>query len=215
MGSKKNGAASPREGSATAVREAARSGVPERATSPERAKRRTFTAEYKLRIVREADGALASGVEGAVGELLRREGLYSSHLTEWRSLRDAGELAGLTPKKRGRKSHKSPLADEVARLERELARVKDELHKANTVIDVQKKLAALLGEALPVPTEEDFARAPERFRPGRPALLARNDPSLLTRNDPPRGARAAMVAPLCGRSGRARSVDVGSSLMFA
>jgi len=167
MSVKKNGAASPREGTASAVREAARSGVPERATSPDRPKRRTFAAEYKVRIVREADAALASGVEGAVGELLRREGLYSSHLTVWRRERDAGELAGLTPKKRGRKSRKNPLADEVARLERELARVKGELAKANIVIDTQKKLAALLGETLPVPTEEDFAQAPLRFRPGR------------------------------------------------
>ena len=78
---KKNGVASPREGTASAVREAARSGVPESAISPDRPKRRTFAPEYKLRVVREADAALASGVEGAIGELLRREGLYSSHLT--------------------------------------------------------------------------------------------------------------------------------------
>lgn len=167
MGLKKNGAAPPREGTASAVREAARSGIPERATSPERAKRRRFTAEYKLRIVREADAALASGEAGAVGDLLRREGLYSSHLAMWRRERDDGELAGLTPKKRGRKSRKNPLADDVARLERENAKLKEELFKANSIIDVQKKLAALLGETLPVPTEEDFARAPERFRPGR------------------------------------------------
>lgn len=167
MGLKKNGVSSSREGTASAVREAGRSGVPERATSPERPKRRTFAAEYKLRIVREADAALASGVEGAVGELLRREGLYSSHLAEWRSLRDAGELAGLTPKKRGRKSRKNPLADDVVRLERELARMQKELDKANAIIDVQKKIAALLGETLPVPTEEDFAQAHLRFRPGR------------------------------------------------
>jgi transposase-like protein len=167
MDVKKDGVASPREGTASAVREAARSGVPERATSPERPKRRTFAAEYKLRVVREADAALASGVEGAVGALLRREGLYAWHLSKWREERNVGELAGLTPKKRGRKSRKNPLADDVVRLERELAKVKEELAKANAIIDVQKKLAALLGETLPVPTEEDFARAPERFRPGR------------------------------------------------
>src|SRR5215470_19837402 len=114
MSVKKNETSSLREGTASAVREAARSGVPERATSPERPKRRAFTAEYKLRIVREADAAVASGVEGAVGELLRREGLYSSHLATWRRERDAGELAGLTPKKRGRKVTKNPLADELA-----------------------------------------------------------------------------------------------------
>lgn len=167
MGSKKNGASPPREGTATAVREAARSGVPERATTPERPKRRTYTAEYKLRIVREADEVQAAGEAGGIGALLRREGLYSSQLCAWRRERDDGELAALAPKKRGRKPHKNPLADEVVRLERELARVKSELHKANAVIDVQKKLAALLGETLPSPTEEDFARAPERFRPGR------------------------------------------------
>lgn len=71
MSGKKSNGAPPREGTASAVREAARSGVPESATSPERPKRRAFTAEYKLRIVREADTAAASGVEGAVGELLR------------------------------------------------------------------------------------------------------------------------------------------------
>jgi len=167
MSVKKSAAAAPREGTASAVREAARSGVPERATSPERPKRRAFTAEYKLRVVREADAALASGVEGAVGELLRREGLYSSHLTTWRRERDAGELAGLTPKKRGRKATKNPLVDEVARLQRENERMKAELAKANTVIDVQRKVAALLGETLPEPTEEEIELGRGRFRTGR------------------------------------------------
>src|SRR5215510_7395573 len=106
--SKKNGTSSLREGTASAVRDAVRSGDPERATSPERSKRRAFTAEYKLRIVREADEALASGGESLVGALLRREGLYSSYLTAWRRERDEGELAGLTPKKRGRKATKDP-----------------------------------------------------------------------------------------------------------
>jgi len=165
--SKKNGTSSSREGTASAVREAVRSGDPERATSPERPKRRAFTAEYKLRIVREADEALASGGESLVGALLRREGLYSSYLTAWRRERDEGEFVGLTPKKRGRKSQKNPLADEVAKLQRELGRVKQELDKANTVIDVQRKVAALLGETVPEPTEEDFAQAQGRFRPGR------------------------------------------------
>src|ERR1041385_9166803 len=74
MSVKKNEESSPREGTASAVREAVRSGVPERATSPERSKRRVFTAEYKLRIVREADEALESGGEGSVGALLRPGG---------------------------------------------------------------------------------------------------------------------------------------------
>ena len=165
--SKKNGASSARDGTASAVREAVRSGDPERATSPEGPKRRTFTAEYKLRIVREADAALASSVEGAVGELLRREGLYSSHLTTWRRERDEGQLAGLTPKKRGRKPQRGAEADELARLQRENARLQQELAKANTVIEVQRQVAALLGEVMPAPTEEDYARAPAMFKPGR------------------------------------------------
>jgi transposase-like protein len=162
MSVKKSGAAPPREGTASAVREASRSGVPERATSPDRPKRRRFAAEYKLRIVREADDAAVSGVEGAVGELLRREGLYSSHLATWRRERESGELAGLAAKKRGRKSRKNPLADENARLQREVARLTDELAKAETIIDVQKKVAALLGNTVAEPTAEDFARTAER-----------------------------------------------------
>src|SRR6185503_1291985 len=123
----RSASSSPLEGPASAVREAARSGAPERSTTPERPKRRTFTAEYKLRIVREADAALASGEEGAVGELLRREGLYSSLLTEWRRLRESGELAGLASRKRGPTSRKNPLADELAKLQRENERLQHEL----------------------------------------------------------------------------------------
>jgi transposase-like protein len=163
----KKSAVTPREGTASAVRDASRSGDPERATSPDRPKRRSFTPEYKLRIVREADAAIASGAEGAVGELLRREGLYSSHLTEWRRQRESGELAGLAAKKRGPKAQKNPLADEVARLQRENERMKVELAKANTVIDVQRKVAALLGETLPEPTEEEIELGTGRFRTGR------------------------------------------------
>lgn len=157
--SRKNSNVRPLEGTAAAVREASRSSAPSPAGTPrERPARRTFTAEFKRRIVREAEAALASGKEGAVGELLRKEGLYSSHLTEWRRQRDAGELAGLTPRKRGRKPSRNALADENEQLRRQNARLEADLKKAETVIDVQKKLAALLGETLPTPTEEDFAR---------------------------------------------------------
>jgi transposase len=121
------------------------SGDPERATSPERPKCRTFVAKYKLRILQETDEVLASGEEGGVGEVLRREGLYLSHLTKWRRERDEGQLAGLTPKKRGRKPQHNPLAAEYARLRREHEKVKHELFKANAVIEVQRKVAALLG----------------------------------------------------------------------
>jgi hypothetical protein len=99
--------------------------------------------------------------------LLRREGLYSSHLTDWRRQRETGELAALTPKKRGRPPQKNPLADELARLQRENDRLQSELNKANIVIDVQKNLAALLGETLPAPTEEEVAQARGRFRSDR------------------------------------------------
>lgn len=162
--SKKNGAASPRAGSAAAVREAARASTPLPPATPERPKRRTFTAEFKQRILREADAALASGLDGAVGELLRREGLYSSHLTEWRRQRDAGERAGLTPLKRGRKATRNAHADEVERLQRRVALLETELKKAETIIDVQKKLSLLLGVTMPAQTEEDVTRGDTRRR---------------------------------------------------
>jgi transposase-like protein len=155
-----------RRGTASAIREETRSGNVEKATTPDQPKRRTFSAEYKLRIIQEADVALASGVDGAVGALLRKEDLYSSHLSTWRREGAAGEIAGLTPRKRGRRN-KNPLADENARLERELARVKAELAKANTIIDVQKKIAALLGDTLAVPTEEELAQAAKHFASNR------------------------------------------------
>ena len=160
--SKKNGAGSPRPGSAAAVREAARVSTPLTPATPARPKRRNFSAEFKQRILREADLALASGTDGAIGKLLRREGLYSSHLAEWRRQRDAGERAGLTPQKRGRKATSSAQADEVERLQRRVALLETELKKAETIIDVQKKLSALLGVTLPAPTEEDFAHADTR-----------------------------------------------------
>jgi hypothetical protein len=93
-----------------------------------------------------------------------REG---KHLTEWRKQREGGSLAGLAAKKRGPKSRKNPLADENARLQRENERMKAELAKANTVIDVQRKVAALLGETLPEPTEEEIVLGRGRFRTGR------------------------------------------------
>jgi len=107
-----------------------------------RAKRRRFTAKYKLRILEEADRCTE---RGQIGELLRREGLYSSHLSKWRQQRARGQLAGLTPKKRGRKG-KDPTVAELARLRRENERLHAELEKAEIIIDVQKKLAQLLGQ---------------------------------------------------------------------
>lgn len=109
---------------------------------PEKARRRRFSAKYKLEILEKAEGC---SKPGEVGTLLRREGLYSSHLSKWREQREAGALAALTPKKRGRKPRPvDPLAQRVAELERENARLRDKLEKAQTIIDVQKKLSQLL-----------------------------------------------------------------------
>jgi len=108
----------------------------------ERPVRRRFSAEYKLRILAEAEACSESG---QLGELLRREGLYSSHLSMWRKQRDEGVLAGLKPKRRGRKAKsKNPLADENARLQRENERLKEKLRQAELIIDVQKKVAEIL-----------------------------------------------------------------------
>lgn len=103
-------------------------------------KRRQFTAEYKRRILQEADACTQSG---EIGALLRREGLYSSHLNTWRQQRQRGELQGLAPAKRGRKS--DPQAVELARLQRENAQLQAQLERAELIIDVQKKLSQLLG----------------------------------------------------------------------
>jgi len=116
-----------------------------------KARRRKFTAEYKLGVVEEADRATDPG---AIGALLRREGLYSSHLVEWRRLRDAGALGALS-KKRGRKSTRNPLAEENCKLKAELVQVKKKLQQAEIIIDVQKKVSALLGIALPEAGREE------------------------------------------------------------
>jgi transposase len=109
----------------------------------ERAARRRFNAEYKLRVLRQADACTGTGELGA---LLRREGLYSSHLTTWRRQREQGSVAALSPKKRGRPAvPSSPLARRVAELERENARLTQRLQQAETIIAVQKKLSEALG----------------------------------------------------------------------
>jgi transposase-like protein len=112
-----------------------------------RAKRRQFSAKYKLRILSEADQCRQ---RGEIGALLRREGLYSSHLTTWRKQRDRGQLAELTSKKRGRKP--DPQGAELARLQQENERLKARLQQAETIIEVQKKLSQMLGLA---PAEKD------------------------------------------------------------
>ncbi len=115
-----------------------------------KAKRRLFTAEYKLRILRELDGSQGSGETGA---LLRREGLYSSHLTSWRRQRARGELDGLAPQKRGPKP--DPQAVELARLERENEGLRERLRQAELIIDVQKKVAQMLGAPIEATKPEE------------------------------------------------------------
>ena len=111
-----------------------------------KATRRRFTAEYKCRIVREAD---RSTKPGEMGALLRREGLYSSHVTTWRAARDRGELAGLSPKKRGPKvTLPDPREQRIAEQEREITRWKKRAERAEALVEVQKKIAALLGTPL-------------------------------------------------------------------
>lgn len=111
------------------------------------ARRRTFTAEYKLRIIKAADAAKGSG--GGVGALLRREGLFSSHLTTWRKERQASLLEALAPKTRGPKSKRDPQAEEMQKLRLENQHLTESLRRAEIVIDVQKKVGALLGWPLP------------------------------------------------------------------
>ena len=117
------------------------------------ARRRSFTAEYKLRILAEADAAASE--PGAIGALLRREGLYSSHLLTWRRERQTGILKGLTPQKRGPKPKRTPQDNEMEKLRRENQRLTEQLRKAEIVIDVQKKVGALLGWSLPKADPEE------------------------------------------------------------
>ena len=121
--------------------------------SPElsdRPRRRTFTAQDKLRILAATDRAAESG---GIGTILRREGLYSSTLSDWRRLRDAGAFGALVPGKRGPKSAEpNPFAAELALSQRNNARLTQRLARAEAIIDIQKKVAALLGIPL-APTD--------------------------------------------------------------
>ena len=113
----------------------------------------SFTAEYKLSILQEAEAVAAR--RGGIGALLRREGLYSSLLATWRRERADGILEALTPRKRGPKSKRNPLEEENLKLQRQNARLTEDLRKAHIIIDVQKKVAALLGRPIPEPDPEE------------------------------------------------------------
>jgi transposase-like protein len=111
----------------------------------EKAQRRLYTAEYKLRILQETD---CCG-EGQIGAILRREGLYSSHLTAWRRQRQAGLLAALRDHKRGRKAPPAnPLQAEVDQLRRENQRLNQRLQQAELILEIQKKVSTMLGLSL-------------------------------------------------------------------
>jgi transposase-like protein len=115
---------------------------------------RVFTTEFKLRILTELDTARSSGHWGAVAAILRREGLTRNQAAKWERLRDHA----LAPQKRGRKQTRSAEADELARLTRENEQLQARLNRAETIIDVQKKLSALLGVELP--TSSDGEKKP-------------------------------------------------------
>ncbi len=113
---------------------------------PAKATRRRYSAQYKLRILREAAACTQSG---AIAALLRREGLYSSHLTAWRHAQERGELDALTPKKRGPKSQAPDARDrEIAELRKKVARLEKRAERAEAICEVQKKVAALIGMEL-------------------------------------------------------------------
>jgi len=123
--------------------------VPEDVQVAAKPRRRTYTAEYKRRILKEAD---ACATPGAVGALLRREGLYSSHLAVWRRARRRGELAALAPKRRGRKpTPVDPRGRKIAELERQLVQMTGRAERAQVLVELQKKVAELLG--LPLESE--------------------------------------------------------------
>jgi len=118
---------------------------------PEKARRRTYTVDYKLKIVKEAEACKGTG---DIGALLRREGLYSSQLTTWRQARDRGELApGAKAKKRGpRAIPADPRDKEIVQLRRDLERQTKRAERAEAIAEIQKKVAALLGR--PFPSED-------------------------------------------------------------
>ena len=117
-----------------------------------KARRRQFSAAYKARMLREAEACAGTG---QIGALLRREGLYSSHLTEWRRLRARGALEALAANQRGRKSARDARDRELAKLARENARLRRRLAQAEAVIEVQKKLSEILGIPLNPPARDE------------------------------------------------------------
>ncbi len=118
-----------------------------------KAERRRFTAEYKLKVLREADHCQQPG---EIGGLLRREGLYWSNLANWRKQRERGELAGLSTRKRGpQRREKNPFAERVRELERDNERLKRRAERAEGLVELQKKVSEILGIELEKSAETD------------------------------------------------------------
>ena len=112
-----------------------------------KAQRRRFPAEYKRRILKEADRCMRPG---EIGVLLRREGLYASALTVWRAARERGELAGLAAKKRGRRAKRvDPRDRKIIAQEREIAQWKARAQRAEALVEIQKKFSEMVGVPLP------------------------------------------------------------------
>ena len=140
----RSGGASPKFAAASAGDLASAGAVPDPEVT-DKPKRRRFTVEYKLSLLKKAD---ACTQPGEVGALLRREGVYSSTLSQWRRQKDEGTLAALKPKRRGRKVQEvNPLAVRVTELEREVQYLQGKLRQAETIIDVQKKLCEIVVES--------------------------------------------------------------------
>jgi transposase-like protein len=118
-----------------------------------RPKRRQFTAAYKLQILQQVDAC--KGRAGEIGALLRKEGLYSSHLGKWRKLRQQGQLDALS-QSRGRKPDPDALLkQQIRQLEREKARLQRKLRQAEVIIEVQKKVSEILGISLATPEDDE------------------------------------------------------------
>lgn len=126
-----------------------------------KAERRRFTAQYKLKILREVDGCSRPG---EIGALLRREGLYSSNLTQWRKQRANGELEGLSRKRGPVARPKNALAAKVKELERENARLKRRAERAEGLVELQKKVSEILGIELEQSAEKDSLRWSENTK---------------------------------------------------
>ena len=138
----RSGGASPKFASSS-VGSLARAGATPAPEVTDKPKRRRFTVEYKLSLLKKADACRHR--PGEVGALLRREGVYSSTLSQWRRQREEGTLSALKPKRRGRKIQEvNPLAGRVTELEREVQRLEGKLRQAETIIDVQKKLCEMM-----------------------------------------------------------------------